>query len=149
MTSDTAEKPAINAESILELQATLLSNANFEESITAFVSQIALKLGLERVSIGIIEHHQAQIKAVSHSTEIEAKHEVNRRLASAMDEAINQSAVITHPEIAGSLPRLMLAHAALIKGSNLHACTIPLINNIKLRKYYHFIWAHFIFKVAR
>lgn len=129
MTSDTAEKPAINAESILELQATLLSNANFEESITAFVSQIALKLGLERVSIGIVEHYQTQIKAVSHSTDIEAKHEVNRRLAGAMDEAINQSAVITHPEIAGSLPRLMLAHAALIKGSNQHACTIPLINN--------------------
>jgi hypothetical protein len=51
MTSDIAEKPAINAESILKLQATLLSNANFEESTTAFVSQIALDLGLERVSI--------------------------------------------------------------------------------------------------
>jgi RND family efflux transporter MFP subunit len=129
MTSDIAEKPAINAESILELQATLLANTNFEESTTAFVSEIALKLGLERVSIGIIEHRQTEIKAVSHSTEIESKHEINRRLASAMDEAINQSAVITHPEIAGSLPRLMLAHAALIKGSNHHACTIPLINN--------------------
>jgi biotin carboxyl carrier protein len=129
MTSDIAEKPAIKAESILDFQATLLSNTNFEESTTAFVSQIALKLNLVRVSIGIIEHRQTEIKAVSHSTEIEAKHEVNRRLASAMDEAINQSAVITHPEIAGSMPRLMLAHAALIKGSNHHACTIPLINN--------------------
>lgn len=129
MTSDIAEKPAINAESILKLQATLLSNANFEESTTAFLSQIALNLGLERVSLGIIEHRQAQIKAVSHSTEIEAKHEVNRRLAAAMDEAINQSAVITHPEIVGSIPRLMLAHAALIKGTSYHACTVPLINN--------------------
>lgn len=129
MTTSTAEKPVITAESILDFQATLLSNANFEESITAFVSQLALALSFDRVSIGMIEHRQAQIKAVSNSTQIEAKHEINRKLAAAMDEAIQQSAVITHPEIAGSLPRLMLAHAALIKGTNHHACTVPLINN--------------------
>ncbi len=129
MTSSTAEKQAITAESILDFQATLLSNANFEESLTAFASQLAITLNLERVSISFIEHQQAQIKAISHSTQTEAKHEINRKLAAAMDEAIQQSAVITHPEIAGSLPRLMLAHAALVKGTNHHACTVPLINN--------------------
>ena len=93
---------------------------------------MALKLDCERVAIGIIEHGQAQIKAISHSTETKAKFEANRKLAAAMDEAIAQSAVIIHPEITGSQPRLMLAHSALVRGSGNQACTIPLINNGKI-----------------
>ncbi len=129
MTTDLIEKTKIDADSVLEFQATLLSHDRFDEAATAFATDLALKLGLDRVSIGMIENDQAQVKAISHSADIQAKHETNRIIASAMDEAIEQAVVIVHPETVGSQPRVVLAHAALIRGSGNQVCTIPLINN--------------------
>ena len=122
----------LNAESLLEYQATLLSHDDAAEASTALASEMALNLGLERVAIGISERSQAQVKAISHSTDTKAKHEINRKIAAAMDEAILQSAVIVHPEITGNQPRLIMAHTALVRGSNNQACTIPLTNNGKI-----------------
>lgn len=110
----------------------MLSLDNAAEASTALASEMALKLNCERVAIGIIEHNQAQVKAISHSTETKAKHEENRKIAAAMDEAIQQSAMIIYPEIIGSQPRLILAHTALVRSSGNQACTIPLINNGKM-----------------
>lgn len=129
MTLEKVDAIKVSAESILELQASFLSHNKLKPAATAFATEMTLKLGLERVSIGISERHQTQVKAISHSADVESKHEVNRRIASAMDEAISQSAVIVHPEIAGNQPRLMLAHAALVRGTNNQVCTIPLINH--------------------
>jgi biotin carboxyl carrier protein len=122
----------MSAESLLEYQVTLLSHDNAAEASTALASEMALKLNLERVAIGINEHEQAQVKAISHSTETKAKYEANRKIAAAMDEATQQSAMIIHPEITGSQPRIILAHTALVRGSGNQACTIPLINNGKI-----------------
>lgn len=129
VTQNLVNSSHLSAESLLEYQVTLLSHDNAAQGSTALASEMALKLNCERVAIGIIVHHQAQIKAISHSTETKAKHEANRKLAAAMDEAIVQSAAIIHPEITGSQPRLILAHSALVRGSGNQACTIPLINN--------------------
>jgi biotin carboxyl carrier protein len=128
MPLDAVDNTGVNAESILEFQATLLSHQRFDEGATALASELALKLNMERVSIGLCEHGKTQVKAVSHSADIKAKHDALRKIAAAMDEAVEQSAVIVHPEITGSQPRLMLAHATLIKGSGNQACTIPLIH---------------------
>jgi len=129
METDTVKKIKVDAEAILEFQATLLSHARFDEAATAFATDLALKLGLDRVSIGFAEHGQAQVQAISHSADIQAKHEVHRRIAAAMDEAIKQAAVIVFPEMADDQPRVILAHAALARGPSNQACTIPLTNN--------------------
>lgn len=129
MTTDPVKKIKVDAESVLDFQATLLSHDRFDEAATAFATDLALKLGLDRVSIGLTERGQTQVKAISHSVDILAKHETHRRIAAAMDEAIEQTAVIIHPETVDSQPRLILAHAALARGSGNHICTIPLINN--------------------
>lgn len=119
----------LHAEALLTLQATLLSYDSFEEAATALACELALKLTLERVSIGIIEHAQTQVKAISHTADIQAKHETQRKIARAMDEAIQQAAVIIYPEAVSSQPRVMLAHVALARGSNVQIYTIPLSNN--------------------
>jgi biotin carboxyl carrier protein len=119
----------LNAESILEYLATLLIHDDADAACTALASEMALKLNVERVSIGIIDGKQTRVKAISHSTETEAKHDTNRKIAAAMDEAIGQAAVIIHPEINTDQPRLMLAHTALVRASGNQACTIPLVNN--------------------
>ena len=128
MTTDSVEKIKVDAESVLKFQATLLSYDRFDEAATAFATDLALKLGLDRVSIGLTKRGQTQVKAISHSADIQKKHEA-RIIAAAMDEAIEQAVVIIHPEPAGRQPRLILAHAALVRGSGNQVCTIPLINN--------------------
>ena len=120
MTTDPVKKIKVDAESVLDFQATLLSHDRFDEAATAFATDLALKLGLDRVSIGLTERGQTQVKAISHSVDILAKHETHRRIAAAMDEAIEQTAVIIHPETVDSQPRLILAHAALARGSGNH-----------------------------
>ena len=132
MNTNSAEKLIVDAESILNFQATLLSHNNFSEAATTLATELAIKLGLDRVSIGMIENGQTQVKAVSHNADIQAKHETQRRIAAAMDEAIAQSATITHPELSGSQPRLILAHTALARGTGNKICTIPLTNNGKI-----------------
>jgi multidrug resistance efflux pump len=129
MITNSAEKLNVDAESILNFQATFLSHDNFEEAATALATELALKLGLDRASIGIIENGQTQVKAISHSADTQAKHETQRRIAAAMDEAIAQAAVIIHPEPSGSQPRLILAHTALARGAGNKLCTIPLTDN--------------------
>ncbi|HEY7986847.1 MAG TPA: efflux RND transporter periplasmic adaptor subunit [Methylophilaceae bacterium] len=119
----------VDAESLLEFQATLLSHERFDEAATAFATELALKLGFDRVAIGLIEHDLVTVKAVSHSADVQAKYEANRAIVAAMEEAIEQAAVISSPEITVGVPRITLAHKALARNTGNHVCTIPLTRN--------------------
>ncbi len=119
----------VDAESLLEFQATLLSHERFDEAATAFATEVALKLGFDRVAIGLIENKLLTVKAVSHSADVQSKYEVNRAIVAAMEEAIDQAAVISSPEITAGVPRVTLAHKALARNTGNHVCTIPLTRN--------------------
>ncbi len=118
-----------DAELILEFQATLLSHPQFDEAATAFATELALRLGFDRVAIGLIERGQVAVKAISHSADVLAKYEAHRAIANAMDEAIEQAAVLTSTEVGGKTPRILLAHKALARSTGNQICTIPLANN--------------------
>ncbi|MFM9912231.1 MAG: efflux RND transporter periplasmic adaptor subunit [Methylophilaceae bacterium] len=117
------------AELILEFQATLLSHPHFDEAATAFATELALRLGFDRVAIGLVERGQVAVKAISHSADVLAKYEAHRAIANAMDEAIEQAAVLISTEIGGKTPRILLAHKALARATGNQICTIPLANN--------------------
>ncbi len=119
----------IDAEAILAFQATLLSHDRFDESATACATELALKLGFDRVSVGIVEHGHVVVRAVSHSTDVRSKYEANRVLANAMEEAVEQAAVVSSAEISGSLPRVVLAHKALARATGNQVFTVPMANN--------------------
>ena len=118
-----------DAEIILEFQATLLAHHRFDEAATAFATELALRLGFDRVSIGLVESGQVVVKAISHSADVLAKYEAHRAIASAMDEAIEQAAVLTSADTAGKIPRILQAHKALARATGNQICTIPLANN--------------------
>lgn len=119
----------IDAEAVLTFQATLLSHDRFDESATACVTELALKLGFDRVSVGIVEHRRVVVRAVSHSTDVRTKYETNRLVANVMEEAVEQAAVVSSAEIPGSLPRVVLAHKALVRATGNQVFTVPLANN--------------------
>lgn len=118
----------IDAESILEFQATLLSHDRFDEAATTLATELALKLGFDRVSIGLIEHGHAAIRAISHSADVQVKYEAHRALAVAMDEAIEQVAVLCSADTVGGIPRVLVAHKALARTTGNQVLTIPLVN---------------------
>lgn len=122
-------KESVNADFLLALQATFLSHHDFKQGATALATELAIKLGLDRVSIGLISDDQTQIQAVSHTADIESKYETNRIIASAMDEAIEQARMITHPQHSGNQPYIVIAHSRLIRDTGNHVCTIPLVQN--------------------
>ena len=116
----------IDAASILEFQATLLSYDRFDEAVTAFATELALKLDFDRVSIGLVEHGLISVKAISHNADIQPRYEAYRAIATAMDEAVEQAAVLSSADIASDIPRVLLAQKALARSTGNHVLTIPL-----------------------
>lgn len=129
MSTKLLSKEHVNADLVLAMQATFLSHLEFKQAATALATELATKLDLDRISIGISVQGQTEVQAISHTTDIESKYEQNRLIASAMNEAIEQSSVITHPQRTGSQPYIVLAHTKLTKGIGHQVCTLPLIQN--------------------
>lgn len=121
-----------DAASILEFQATLLSRHRFDEAATALATELALKLEFDRVSVGLVEHGHASVRAISHSADVLPKNEAHRVIAAAMDEAIEQAAVLFSVEVAGSTPRITLAHKVLARSTGCQVVTIPLANHSEI-----------------
>src|ERR1041385_7270618 len=51
----------------LDLVAALLEHSQFQESASAFATQLASQLGCDRVSLGVLEGKRVRLRAVSHS----------------------------------------------------------------------------------
>lgn len=118
----------IDANAILKFQASMVSQASFEEAATTFATELCQQQGFERVSVGMLEDGQCNIYAVSHSAETHTKLELNQQLSLAMEEAMTQAAIIVVPETAPSQPRIIQANQALHKFTNHQIFTIPLVN---------------------
>jgi multidrug resistance efflux pump len=121
-----AANPAVtSSETVLQVQAALLSQARFAEAAAVFATQLAQRFALDRVSVGLVDQGYARVVAISHGAAPEAQQELSRVLAAAMDEAIDQGATVCVPAAAGA-PRVTLAHAALRRGGSGWVCSIPI-----------------------
>ncbi|MCA0921685.1 HlyD family efflux transporter periplasmic adaptor subunit [Pseudooceanicola nanhaiensis] len=67
------------------------------------VTRLAQAVGADRVSLGFRRRGRTQVVAVSHSAEFGRRMSLTRHVAAAMDEALDQRAVLTHPAPAAEL----------------------------------------------
>ncbi|MGH8679092.1 MAG: GAF domain-containing protein, partial [Burkholderiales bacterium] len=123
--SDT-EASQLDAATVLQLQAALLSHDRFAEAATAFATELASTFNVDRVAIGFLEDRHTTVVAVSRSADFHSRAELLRALGEAMDEAIDQSATICFPE--NDRPRITIAHAHFVRRQGGSLCTIPLIS---------------------
>ncbi len=123
------DRPKIDAQTVLELQATLLTQDLFCEAASALASDIAVKLHYDRVSIGLIAPDQACVSGFSHGAEAPVGREENRAIVTAMNEAIEQCATVSYPDDPNEFPRINMAHAALARLSGNQVATIPLCHD--------------------
>jgi len=116
----------MDADKVLQLQAAVLSRQRLDEAATVFATRLAEMSGSDRVCVGFIEDGYARVIALSHGAALDAKQELSRGIAAAMDEAVDQAATITFPAVVPGNPRITLAHAELARRNGSAACSIPI-----------------------
>ena len=118
---------------VIELLATSLHYDRFQSAATATATERAGALGCERVSIGFLRGKHAQVRALSHSASFGKKANLIRAIEAAMDEAIDQQAVMVFPAPEGGPEQVTRAHAELQRDHNTGPiCTVPLAEGQRL-----------------
>jgi RND family efflux transporter MFP subunit len=81
----------------LDLIVTVLNEERFEAACRALVTELAMRLNCDRVSLGVVRMGHARVLAVSHSAQFGKRMNLTHAVGSAMDEAIDQKSLIVHP----------------------------------------------------
>lgn len=118
--------------SLLDGIAITVEHDKFQQAAMAFVTKLATTLDCEQVSLGFLKGKQIQVCALSHSAGFGEKMNLVRAIGLAMDEAVDQRAVIVHPLPADVPPLAAIAHNELSTqtGSGV-ICTVPIIKRGK------------------
>ena len=112
---------------VLDLVACTLERPKFQAAATALVTELAQLLGCSRVSLGLLSGAHARVRAISNSATFARKSGTLRAIASAMDEAVEQQAVVRYPASDGGPVLATRAHAELARAAGLQSTvTAPL-----------------------
>ena len=118
---------------VIELLATSLHHDRFQAASTAVATELAGALGCERVAIGFLRGKHVRVRALSHSASFGKRAKLTRAIEAAMDEAVEQQAVIVYPPSEGAPERLSRAHDELHRNQNTGPiCTVPLAEGRRL-----------------
>ncbi len=119
-------------QTVLDLVASAVEHERFQQAAMAFVTRLATKLECDRVSLGFEHRKHLRVSALSHSAEFGKQMNLVRAIGSAMDEAIDQQAVIVYPLPSGAAPLVIRAHEELARQHGAGTiCTLLLRNEGK------------------
>ncbi|WP_455365415.1 HlyD family efflux transporter periplasmic adaptor subunit [Kaarinaea lacus] len=93
--SDNAVRERLTA--ALDLLAASLEQENYGSAVKSYVTELATQLSCDRVSFGFLKHGHANVEALSHSAQFGKQMNLIRAIGSAMDEAMDQQAIIQYP----------------------------------------------------
>jgi RND family efflux transporter MFP subunit len=112
---------------VLDLIAALLERDSLDEGGAAFATELATRLGCDRVAIGALRNGRIKVRALSHSGQFSGRANLVRAVELAMEEAIDQREVVVHPPLEGAAPQVAMAHQQLLRESEAGAAvTLPL-----------------------
>ncbi len=118
---------------VLDLVASAVEHQGFQASAMALVTRLATALQCDRVSLGFMKSKHARVRALSHSAEFGKQTNLMRAIGSAMDEAIDQHAVVAYPQPVEATPLVTRNHEELSKEHGAGAIlTIPLEHKGKI-----------------
>jgi RND family efflux transporter MFP subunit len=121
-----SEQTNTRLQNVLDLAATAVEHEAFHEAAMAFVTRVADRLECDRASIGFTARGHCRVTSMSHSAQFGKETNLVRDIGRAMDEAIDQQAVIVYPIPADTVPAAVRAHEKLEKQHSSGAiCTIP------------------------
>ena len=122
-----APQAAPEASPLVDLLATALEPRPAAATTLALATELASLLRCERVSFGRFERGELTIEAISHSAQLDERSRLARDLTAAMQDALDQDAVVVHPAPEGETPLAAAAHRRLAEEQSLTAVwTFPL-----------------------
>jgi RND family efflux transporter MFP subunit len=111
----------------LDLVAALLEHESLNDGGAALATELATRLGCDRVGLGAVQGGRVRLRALSHSGQFSARANLTRAIELAMEEAVDQRETVVHPPLAGAAPQVTLAHGQLLRESEAGAAlTLPL-----------------------
>ena len=114
----------------LDLVGTALEQERFVDSCRAVATEIAIQCDCSRVGIGFARRGTTTVSAISHSAQFGKRMNLLRMIATAMDEAIDQRAVILYPAPQEDAVLAVRAHAELAHEHGAgHILTVPFFVN--------------------
>jgi len=118
---------------VLELIASGLENEQFQKAANAVVTDMAVELDCERVSLGFLKGNNMRVAALSHSAKFNKKSNLIRDIGHVMDEAVDQKSMIVFPPFDPSNALIHRVHAELhhVHGEG-GICTVPLSSGDKV-----------------
>ncbi len=113
---------------VTKLTATCFEQENYQQSLIALITELTTHFGCERIAIGEHNNQHTKIVALSNSAQFDAKSNLIRLIADAMDEAIDQDQIITIPNTDDQQTAIDISHRELARsfGSG-SICTLPLV----------------------
>lgn len=114
------------------LQAVLRA-PDFAQAATACATELAAQLGCQRVALGWLSGPRMQVVAVSHGADLDRQAALID-VTEAMAETALQGVSLTLPLAADGLPRITLAHQALLRSQALGSVvSVPLAHNAEVQ----------------
>jgi hypothetical protein len=113
--------------------AACLDQQEFRGTAMTLVSELAVRFGCQRVSLGLCRRKQVEVQVLSHSSRVKQQANLVQRIGAAMDEAVDQDKVIVYPSTKPGSPVITQAHAEL--GSHTpqgSICTVPITDKGEL-----------------
>ncbi len=110
-----------------DMLAAVLEQPHFDAACKAVVTELAVRLDCDQVSIGFVDDKRAVVTAVSHASEFGDRMNLIRDIGAAMDEAIDQEAIVLYPHRDDWDYRVTRVHEALATTHQIGAIlTLPL-----------------------
>jgi multidrug resistance efflux pump len=111
----------------LDLVSSLVEHEGLKQGVSAFTTELAAKLGCDRVTIGLLNGDRVKICSMSHSGQFDRRVNLLRAVEEAMDEAVDQRNTVVYPVERASQQVVALSHANLVRESESGAAlTLPL-----------------------
>ena len=116
-----------------DMLATVIENKHAEAACSALVTELAMRLNCDPVSIGFVRRNRCSVAAMSHVANFGNKLSYVRDIADAMDEAVDQRAVVLYPASEQWEYRVTRAHQELATSHRSSAVmTLPLQCNDRI-----------------
>lgn len=125
--ADPEEAAHLRLKLALDLVSSLIEHKGLKQGASAFATEIAARLGCDRVTLGLLKGDRVKVSAVSHSGQFDRRANLLRAVEDAMHEAIDQRNTVVFPPERPNTQIVALSHANLVRESESgSALTLPL-----------------------
>ena len=122
-----AEKLQTRTAAALDMLAVVLEQKRFDGAANALVTELAQNLDCDPVSLGFVVRGSARVRAVSHAATFGKRMSLMRDIRAAMNEAIDQEAVVLFPAQDNWEYRVTQAHSEIVRAHKAdHVLTVPI-----------------------